>query len=152
MSDRLPEAVGVWKADSEQTFGETGRIGDLGEVLIHKILEELGFEVKHFPDDQARQLSGHDLVVIVNGVEYGIDAKTNLKGPDSDWHDTVCVDRGLLKSKARFYIHINKDDPTDYIIYKVSDMQEVCRAYPFIRNRHGKGGFFKVPRDVASSL
>jgi hypothetical protein len=152
MSDRLPEAVGNWMPTSEDAFGETGRKGDAGEIIIYRLLEELGFEVIHYPSDQTRQLRGEDFVVRRNGKEFGIDGKCNLNGPDHKFHNTVCVDKGLKTTNAVFYIHVNEQDPDDYIIYKVKDMRPLLDNYRLIRNRSGSGGFYSVPRQVASSL
>ena len=126
--------------NSEGAFGRTGAIGDKGEIVALHILQELGFDVTHFPNDRLKQDAGHDLEINSTDKVAGVDVKTNLH----TGHD-VCVDwPKLKKSEATFWFHLNPDDPSDYIMYKVKDMKNYIKSY--------KGKLYWVERDIANNL
>jgi hypothetical protein len=105
-----------WTNTLEECFPKTGAVGTEGELLAKEILEGLGYKVKHEPSNRELQCSGIDLMI---NNEYGIDVKANLH-TDGD----VIVEKSkLMKSSARFWMHVNREDPTDYIIYPVAWMR-----------------------------
>ena len=108
-----------WTETAEEAFGETGVVGESGEVVVKGILESLGLEdVQHYPSDKKLQLEGKDLSFTLDGELCWVDVKNNLHhGKD------VCIDwPKLKKSKATYWIHINRKDPTDWVIYSVARM------------------------------
>lgn len=130
-----------WTKNSEDAFGESGKIGDSGEVVAYDILTKLGFDVTHYKDDQQRQVDGHDLVINKDNEEHGIDVKTNLFGDR-----IVYVDyKKIHNSKAIMWFHLNKKTH-DWLIYYVSEMLnfiETTGLKPEITN----GGLcYKIPR------
>ena len=95
MTDRLTPEFTEKLVDA---FGETGVVGEDGELIVKEILESFVL------DDQL----------------CWVDVKNNL-------HDgkDVCIDwPKLSKSKATYWIHLNRDDHSDWVIYRVDDMVE----------------------------
>lgn len=136
MSDRLTPD---WTPTSEGAFGETGRVGDQGELSILDIFEDMGYETIHYPDDQPHQVAGVDFGVIIYGNERTFDAKTNLHTGKN-----VCVEEEkIMKSEADFWIHLNRNDHSDIVFYKVSDMIAYRNNH---RPRLDKNGCFWVSR------
>ena len=130
-----------WTKNSEDAFGETGKIGDSGEVIAYNILTSLGFDVTHYQDDKQRQVDGHDLVLNKDGVENGIDVKTNLFGDRIVYVDM----KKIHSSKAIMWFHLDRKTH-DWLIYYVSEMLKFIgdtNLKPVITN----GGLcYEVPR------
>lgn len=143
-SRRTPE----WTPNSEGAFGARGTKGDRGELKGKLLLESLGFDdVIHYPDDWDRQLQGHDLVIRINEIEYPVDVKNNL----NQKFDVYIDQKAISKSQATYWLHINDNDPDDWVIYKVTAMREYLKGMTPRRNKNGEL-FFSVTREKVNSL
>lgn len=112
MSNRLTSA---WTETLEEAFGQTGRQGTAGELIVCRILDDLGLSYKYCPNDKTSQIKGIDLYIDKDG----IDVKANLHKSNQ----TVAVEYPrLMKSKARWWWHVDLNNPDYYIIYEVRDM------------------------------
>lgn len=134
MSKRL---TSDWTKNTEQAFGETGAIGDHGERNVMSYLREMfpDAEIIQHQSDYNMQTSGIDITV--NGV--GIDVKTNLH----TGRNVVVEKPTLMKSKAMFWLHWNREDKNDGpVIYKVKDMQHLVKDWP----ANGRDQLVFVPR------
>lgn len=145
MSKRL---TAEYTENSEGAFGQTGKIGDAGEIAAMEIIKRLtGFDVTHHPEKEA-QMMGHDLRIHhPNGKVYGVDVKTNLfKGA------VVCVDATYIaKSQAQFWFHLNKSDHSDYVQYRVDRMQRYVRNLEPTVLKDGSTVYW-VPRATATKM
>lgn len=138
MAGRLTSS---WTKNSEDAFGETGRIGDSGEVIAYTILTSLGFDVTHYQDDKQRQVDGHDLVLNRDGVEHGIDVKTNLFGDRIVYVD----EKKIHSSKAIMWFHLDKRT-NDWIIYYVAEMLKFISDTNLKATVTGGGRCYEIPR------
>lgn len=130
MSDRL---TSDWTEGLEEVFGELGKMGEIGEAHALKLLISLGIDCRYNPADQIKQCKGLDIEILEDGRFVGIDVKANIH---NDGEKKVCVDYPKLKkSKAKYWLHINVENPMDdFIIYPVESMIELARAYPTDKN------------------
>lgn len=136
MSER---ATPLWKENIEDVFPELGKKGVRGELHAKRLLEEMEMDVTWHPSDKELQNKGHDLVA--NGL--GIDVKNNLKTGEY-----VIVDQWkLMKSEAALWMHVNDDDPEDFVLYKVEHMKDWLLAHA-PRSRET----YYVPRDAIASF
>ena len=141
MSDRLTEN---WTSTAGEAFGESGIVGDAGEKQAIELLSSFGFTVIHHPSNKHLQISGVDITIISeDGEKYGIDVKTNLhKGKD------VCVDyKKIHKSASMYWLHMNKNDPNDWIMYPVVKMANYVKDLTPYNNE-----YYWVPRHIADNL
>lgn len=130
-----------WTDTSEGAFGRPGAIGDRGELVVFQILKDAGLNVSHNPNNRAKQLIGHDLVV---ENDQGIDVKTNLYS-----NRDVCVDaEKIWTSKATFWFHLNDKNHNDYIMYQVFNMQKYLRENNIPISITKAGPVYWVPRSV----
>lgn len=139
MSDRITKE---WTENSEQAFGSSGRKGDIGEPIAAQIIRGAGFEVKHYPSDEQRQRSGHDLVIVKDDIEYGVDVKNNLFA--ADW---VYVDKpAIKKSDATFWFHLNDDDHSDWVMYTVDKMRQHAKGEKVWYNKKNEP-YYRIKRE-----
>ena len=143
MTQRL---TSEWTENSEQAFGETGRIGDAGELEVGDRLKQISptSTVIHNPSDYDKQIKGHDISLITpTGKEIGIDVKTNLHAQ----YNNILVDvRKISKSQATLWIHWDKTEKKG-VMYKVADMLEyIATEHPRTISR---GECYNIPRRLS---
>lgn len=109
-----------WTETTGECHGEAGLKGERGEGLAAEILRSLGFEVHIFHREREIQTRGVDLVIVENSRLFLIDVKNNLKTRG----DVGVEWRKLFRSHSHFWIHINEEDPSDYVIYPVKPMRD----------------------------
>jgi hypothetical protein len=125
MGERLtPE----WTETVEEAYGESGRIGYEGEKLAVEIIKSVlprkylfaDPQITLYHSDRDMQNQGKDLSFCIGGRTFFVDVKTNLHhGKD------VCIDIPTLRrSKADVWMHLNLEDPDDWVIYTVDSMLE----------------------------
>lgn len=126
MTDRLTTE---WTKTSEQAFGESGRVGDLGEHRLVQIIRHIGFRVEHYTDNRTKQNQGIDIEAFDGDHPLTIDAKTNLKY-NQYMRDFVfyveCERDGWLfnpKKKSNMFIHFSLDNEL-MVLYNRKDMQD----------------------------
>ena len=112
MSNRLTTE---WTPTAEEAYGESGRQGTEGEILACEILDSLNISYTYHPENKAIQCSGIDIYV----GRYGIDVKANLHSHKKQ----VAVDwPKIIKSKAKWWMHVSIEDPNYYIVYETKEM------------------------------
>lgn len=112
MSNRLTKE---WTTTLEEAFGENGSRGNEGELIACSILDNLNIAYTHHPADQSIQVSGIDIYI----GQYGVDVKANLHS------NKMCVAvewPKLKKSKAKWWMHVDRENPDHFIIYEVMSM------------------------------
>lgn len=135
-NDRLtPE----WTDEIKDAFGGRGEKGARGELIAIDILTNLGFDVSYHPKDKGLQTSGIDLFIN----KLPVDVKNNLKTGG----DVGVEQKKLFRTKSVFWMHINENNPDDFIIYKVNEMAEWVATHvpPWVKMAW-------VPRDVVASF
>lgn len=121
MGNRLTKE---WLPKLPDVYGEDGEQGERGESNAELWWKAKGYYVYNVSESKFFQDIGIDLVIgyTANDIAFGVDAKNNLKKDDR-----VCVERdSLFKSsnQAEYWHHTNDSDPSDHIIYRVSDMKK----------------------------
>jgi hypothetical protein len=107
-----------WTKTSAEAFGKTGEAGDIGEDWIHTLLKENNLDVKAFPSDKKKQISGIDIEL--NGI--GIDIKSNLTDLDTFYVEVKSTGWLLNECKTSEIIwHVNPRSGTTFW-YKREDM------------------------------
>lgn len=140
MSDRL---TSDWTETLEEAFGESGVKGTKGELIACEILDCLYIDYTYEPSNKAIQTSGIDIFIGKDGV----DVKGNLHSNKT----VVAVEYPkLIKSKARWWMHVNLSNPDHFIMYEVKDMIEYINTHDI--PKVGKDSLCWVNQKIAGSL
>ena len=104
-----------WTDTLGEAYGVPGVKGTRGEIMACSLLDSIGIEYDYQPTTKIIQISGIDIYI----GKHGMDVKANLHSTKKE----VAVEwPKIIKSKAKWWMHINLNDPDDYIIYETAKM------------------------------
>jgi len=121
-----------WGKNSEEAFGVSGRIGDLGELLVEKAFLNKGHDVKHNQSIK-KQKAGFDLEVKIKNKKLSFDLKTNMTKFDAiaiEIDDDGWLFNDYKKTEYIYHLSIHKENYGNVAFYKRKDMQKHIGGAP----------------------